>query len=207
MIKGIWGKKIGMTQVFSENKAVVPVTMIDVSNWLVTNVKTKQRDGYSAAQIARVRSDFAHETFTSEWLREPKKYFSVMREVPLINDEQSLAVGTAADIAAILAQGDSVDVVGMTIGRGFQGAMKRHGFSGGRASHGSKLGRKPGSLSYMRRQGRVIKGKKMPGHMGVERRVMKNLEVVKVEPAAHVIFVKGAVPGKTGSLVFVRKRG
>ena len=98
-------------------------------------------------------------------------------------------------------------IFGITKGRGFQGAVKRHGFSGGRASHGSKLGRKPGSLSYMRRQGRVVKGKKMPGHMGVERRVMKNLEVVKIEPEAHVVFVKGSVPGKSGSLVFVRKRG
>lgn len=207
MIKGIWGKKVGMTQVFSEKNAVVPVTMIDVSNWLVTNVKTKQRDGYSAAQIGRVRVDFADQTFSQEWLAEPKKYFSVMREIPLVDDQHSLVAGSAADVAAILAQGDSVDVVGITIGRGFQGAVKRHGFSGGRASHGSKLGRKPGSLSYMRRQGRVVKGKKMPGHMGVERRVMKNLEVVKIEPAAHVIFVKGSVPGKSGSLVFVRKRG
>lgn len=207
MIKGIWGKKIGMTQVFSENNQVVPVTMIDVSKWLVTQIKTKGRDGYSAVQISRVRDDYVLEDFSSEWLKDSKKYFTAVREVPLPDEEHSLAVGQAADIAAILAQGDSVDVMGVTIGRGFQGGMKRHGFSGGRASHGSKLGRKPGSLAGFRRQGRVPPGKRMPGHMGVERRVIQNLKVVKVEPTAHILFIGGSVPGKAGSLVFVRKRG
>lgn len=216
MIQGIWGKKIGMTQVFSENNRVVPVTVIDVSKWLVTQVKTKGNDGYSAVQLSRVRDDYVHETFSSEWLKDSKKYFSAVREVPLHNVEQTeqapdqaslMTVGQQADIAAILAQGDSVDVTGITIGRGFQGGMKRHGFSGGRASHGSKLGRKPGSLAGFRRQGRVPPGKRMPGHMGVERRVMKNLKVVKVEPTAHILFIGGSVPGKSGSLVFVQKRG
>lgn len=216
MIQGIWGKKVGMTQVFSANNRVVPVTMIDVSQWLVTQVKTKGADGYSAVQLSRVRDDYANEAFSAEWLKDSRKYFSAVREVPLRDSEQaqgsseseiSVTVGQQADIAAILAQGDNVDVTGITIGRGFQGGMKRHGFAGGRASHGSKLGRKPGSLAGFRRQGRVPPGKSMPGHMGVERRVMKNLKVVKVEPTAHILFIGGSVPGKAGSLVFVRKRG
>lgn len=207
MITGIWGKKIGMTQVFSEKNQVVPVTLIDVSNWLVTQVKNKEHDGYSAVQLGCVRDEFAQEQFAPDWLKKPKKYFSVLREVTLNDDSHSLAVGQTADVGTILAQGDSVDVSGTTIGRGFQGVVKRYNFGGGRASHGDKLGRSPGSLSFMRRQGRVIKGKKMPGHMGVESCVVKNLQVVKVEPSAHVVFVKGSVPGKCGSLVFVRKRG
>jgi large subunit ribosomal protein L3 len=207
MIKDIWGKKVGMTQLFSEDKRVVPVTVIDVSNWIVTQIKTHERDGYSSAQIGYVRPDYNKQEFSPEWLSKPRTYFSALREVRLKDGQPELAVGQPADISSILAQGDSVDIVGITIGRGFQGAMKRHGFSGGRASHGSKLGRSPGSLSYMRRQGRVIKGKRMPGHMGTEQSMMRNLQVIKVEPASQMIFVKGSVPGKAGSLVFVRKRG
>ena len=97
MIKGIWGKKIGMTQVFSENR-VVPVTVIDVSNWFVTHVKTKERDGYNAAQIGRVRVEYAQQEFSEEWLAEPKKYFSVMREIPLVDDEHTLGAGSSADL-------------------------------------------------------------------------------------------------------------
>ena len=100
-----------------------------------------------------------------------------------------------------------VDVFGVTIGKGFQGVVKRHGFKGGRASHGSKLGRQPGSLNYQRSSGRVAKGKKLPGHMGCSQRVMKNLKIVKIEPSARILFIKGSLPGKTGSLVFVRKCG
>jgi large subunit ribosomal protein L3 len=207
MIGGMWGRKVGMTQLFSQDKQVVPVTMIDVSDWRVTQVKTKEHDGYSAVQLGKLRPDYAAQEFSADWLKEPKKYFDAVREVPLAGDNSSLQVGQAADVAAILTQGEAVDIMGVTIGRGFQGAIKRHGFTGGRASHGDKLGRKPGSLSYMRRQGRVTKGKRMPGHMGVEQVVIKNLQVVKVEPSAHIIFVKGSIPGKSGSLVFVRKRG
>ncbi len=108
-------------------------------------------------------------------------------------------------LALFLAEGDTVDVFGITKGAGFQGVVKRHGFAGGRASHGATFGRFPGGLSFMRSRGRVIKGKRMPGHMGVDRRVMKNLEIIKIESEAHVVLVKGSVPGKSGSLVFVRK--
>jgi large subunit ribosomal protein L3 len=212
MISGIWGKKVGMTQLFSENKQVVPVTMIDVSDWRVTQVKTKEHDGYSAVQLSKLRPDYTAQEFSIDWLKQPKKYFDAVKEVSLADgqpagDHSKVQVGQVADVATILTNGENVDVVGITIGRGFQGAVKRHGFTGGRASHGDKLGRKPGSLSYMRRQGRVTKGKRMPGHMGVEQVVVKNLQVIKVEPSAHIIFVKGSVPGKSGSLVFVRKRG
>ncbi len=202
MMKGLWGKKIGMTQVFSDAQKVIPVTVIDLGNWYITQVKTKENDGYSAVKLGHVKGRYAEQTFSADWLQEPKKYFSAFKEVPF-DGEIELSVGQPADVAAILVKGDSVDVFGITKGAGFQGVVKRHGFAGGRASHGATFGRFPGGLSFMRSRGRVIKGRKMPGHMGVERRVMKNLEVVKVEPS--VVLVKGSVPGKAGSLVYVRK--
>lgn len=201
-MKGLWGKKIGMTQVFSDAQKVIPVTVIDLGNWYITQVKTKENDGYSAVKLGHVKGRYAEQAFSADWLQEPRKYFSAFKEVPL-DGEIELSVGQPADVAAILVKGDSVDVFGITKGAGFQGVVKRHGFAGGRASHGATFGRFPGGLSFMRSRGRVIKGRRMPGHMGVERRVMKNLEVVKVEPS--VVLVKGSVPGKAGSLVYVRK--
>lgn len=204
MIRGLWGKKIGMTQVFSEEQKVVPVTVIDISQWFVTQVKTLKNDGYDALKMGRIKDKYATQEFSQDWLKEVNKYFSDIKEVRL-DEAADVQVGQLSDVSAILAQGDNVDVFGITKGAGFQGGVKRHGFAGGRASHGSTLGRHPGSLSFMRSRGRVIKGKKMAGHMGTERRMMKNLEVVKIEPEARVILVKGSVPGKSGSLVFVRK--
>ena len=110
-------------------------------------------------------------------------------------------------MSSVLEQGKAVDVFGVSIGRGFAGGMKRHGFSGGPASHGDMLGRRPGSIGNMRTRGRVIKGKRMPGHFGVEQHVIQNLEIIKIEPQARMLLVKGSVPGKTGSLLFLKKRG
>jgi large subunit ribosomal protein L3 len=207
MVKGIWGKKIGMTQVFSDDHKVVPVTAVDVSDWYVTQIKTKERDGYDAIQVGCVREQQNDQQFSSEWLKAPKKNFSVLREVRITDASQKFEIGQQPDVGALLEKGMVVDVFGITVGRGFQGAVKRHNYTGGLASHGSKLGRGPGSLNFQRSSGRVSKGKKMPGHMGCEQRVMKNLKVVKVEPGARVVFIKGSIPGKTGSLVFVRKCG
>jgi len=206
MMSGLWGKKIGMTQVFSEKQKVVPVTAIDVSQWYVTQIKTKENDGYNAVKLGHVKDRYSEQEFSLQWLTEPRKYFSAFKEVPVSEENIQATVGQSADIASILAQGDNVDVFGKTKGAGFQGVVKRHGFSGGRASHGATFGRFTGSLSFMRSRGRVIKGKKMPGHMGTQQQVMQNLEVIKIEPQSHVLLVKGSIPGKSGSLVFIRKR-
>lgn len=205
MVDGLWGKKIGMTQIFSDDHKIVPVTVIDVADWFVTQVKTTSRDGYDAVQIGRVRERYSGQDFSAEWLKSSKKYFSVMKEVRFFDEVMSVEVGQVFDIASLFDKGAAVDVFGITIGRGFQGGVKRHGFKGGRASHGDTLGRGPGSIGYMRSRGRVIKGQRMAGHMGVEQRVMKNLEVIRVEPTSKIMIVKGSVPGKSGSLVFVRK--
>lgn len=204
MASGIWGKKIGMTQVFSDDQKVVPVTAIDVSNWCVTSVKTKERDGYDAVQLGCIKKNHSDQKFSAEWLRAPKKYFAVLREVRL-DEPQEFTIGQSIGLTAFLEQGDLVDVFGVTVGKGFQGVVKRYNFSGGRGSHGDKMGRTPGALEGQTSCGRVAKGKKMPGHMGDRQRVMKNLKVVRVEPNANVVFVKGSIPGKSGSLVFVRK--
>jgi large subunit ribosomal protein L3 len=196
-----------MTQVFSDDHKVVPVTVVDFAHWFVTQIKSKTADGYDAVQLSHVRKRYEGQEFSREWLKDMKKYFQAVREVPVADVENLPIVGQPADATLVVAPGDIVDVTGITIGRGFQGAVKRHGFSGGRGSHGDKLGRSPGSLSFMRRQGRVIPGKRMPGHMGVEQRSMKNLEIVTLEPAANIVLIKGSVPGKVGSLVFIQKRG
>lgn len=203
---GLWGKKIGMTQVFADNKAV-PVTVIDVSNWYITNSKTVERDGYNAVQIGCVRPRYQDQELDSDWLKQLKKHFTFVREIKLDKNpsEMALEIGKPAGFLAILQQGDKVDVLGTSKGRGFAGAVKRHGFSGAPASHGAKMGRRPGSLSWMRSQGRVPKGKRLPGHLGNAQKVIRNLEIVTVRPDDNVVLVKGSVPGKTGSLVFLRK--
>lgn len=204
MVNGLWGKKVGMTQLFAKNKAV-PVTAIDIAGWYVTALKTQERDGYDAVQIGCVKKKFADQAFSTDWLKKPKQYFTTLKEVRLDGPVEGLEVGQAVDAATIVQEGDMVDVAGMTRGRGFAGVVKRWGFGGGGGSHGSKTGRRPGGIGHMRASGKVIKGKKMPGHMGNKRRMVRNLEVVKVMPEQRVILVKGAIPGHSGSLVFVRK--
>lgn len=206
MITGIWGKKIGMTQIFAGEKAV-PVTVLDISNWVITQVKTKERDGYNAVQVGCIKDKHAPATFADAWLKKPNAYFQFFKEITLHENAVTaeFVVGAPIDIQTVLAVGDNVDVRGTSKGCGFAGVVRRHNFAGARASHGSTMGKRPGSLSFMRSQGRVIKGKKMPGHMGTTTHMMKNLDVVQVRPEDNLILVKGAVPGKAGSLVFIRK--
>jgi len=205
-MKGFWGKKIGMTQLFGANRVVVPVTALDLSDWKVIRQKTAERDGYNAVVVGLVRDAYKDEAASEAWLKEPKKYFKMIREIP-VDEEVSVTVGDTTPLEELFAEGDRVLVSGITIGKGFAGVVKRHGFAGGRASHGDTMGRRPGSIGFMATQGRVPKGKKLPGHMGTTRQTIKNLEVIKVEPSERIIFVKGSVPGKAGSLVFVQKSG
>ncbi len=203
---GLWGKKIGMTQVFAQNKAV-PVTVIDTSNWCITHTRTSDRDGYNAVQIGCVRLRYREQNFVADWLKQPKKYFSFIREIKLDKDpaEMELEVGKPAGLLATIQEGDKVDVFGTSKGKGFAGVVKRHGFSGSPASHGAKMGKHTGSIGSFRTQGRVAKGKKMPGHLGDAQRVVRNLEIITIKSDDNVVLLKGSVPGKTGSLVFLRK--
>lgn len=200
----LWGKKIGMTQIFSNN-AVIPVTAIDVAHWIIVGIKTKERDGYGAVQVGLIKPRYADVAFDTVWLTQLQKYFHHIKEIAFDGDVATLVVGQPVDFNTIVNTGDFVDVMGITIGHGFAGVIKRHNFRGAPGSHGSDMGRRPGSSSSYRSQGKIIKGKKFPGHMGVDARVMKNLEIVAVDKDAHMVLVKGSVPGKSGSLLCIRK--
>lgn len=206
MISGLWGKKLGMTQLFTEDNKVVPVTAINTAHWFVTGLKTNDNDGYSAVQVGRLRKRYEASPFDSAWLKNLKKYFLHVHEILLNGDVSDLKLGQSFDGSSVVEQGAMVDVFGISKGRGFQGVMKRHGFSGGPASHGSEFKRAPGSIGNFCSEGRVAKGQKLPGQMGAKRAAVRGLEVVRVQPEEHMVLVKGSVPGNTGSVVFVRKQ-
>ena len=207
MINGFWGRKIGMTQVFSDDNKVVPVTAIDGSGWVVSQIKVQEKDGYNAIQVAYVREKLKDQEFQMDWLKNKSKYFRWVKEISLDSVPADIQVGQAFDFSTVLQPKDVVKVTGTTKGCGFAGTMRRYNFSGGRASHGDALGRKPGSLSFIRSQGKVMKNKTMPGHMGVTRKTTRNLEVVQVVPQDNLVLIKGSMAGKPGSLLYVRKNG
>ena len=206
MINGLWGKKIGMTEVFHGDLAL-PVTVVDASGWYVLQVKTVEVDGYAAIKVGCLKSRYKKSGFKDEYLKKLNTYFDFVKELKAKEALSNVVVGNEVHCAlAAFEPGDEVDVVGTSKGAGFAGVVKRHGFGGGRASHGgSNTLRAPGSVSFMRSQGKVVKGKRMAGHMGATRKTAKNLELIKIEADAKIILVKGAIPGKSGSLVFVRK--
>lgn len=207
MVNGFWCRKVGMTQVFSQDNKVVPVTAVDASGWYVSQVKSEEKDGYNAIQVAYVREKYQGQAFQQEWLKEKAKYFRWVREIEVDQVPEALQVGQPFDFSEIVKAKDQVNVVGTTKGCGFAGVMRRHNFAGGKGSHGSMMGRRPGSISFMRSQGKIIKGKRMGGHMGVTRKTVRNLEVVQVIAQNNLVLIKGAMAGKPGSLVFVRKNG
>jgi large subunit ribosomal protein L3 len=203
MATSIWGRKIGMTQIFANDK-VVPVTAIDVAGWYVTNIKTVERDGYNALQVGKVKDRYATEKYNKEWIKNPNQYYSFIKEIPFDTTTEHV-VGKAIDFSQLMQLGDKVDVRSKTIGKSFAGVVKRHRFRGPRASHGCTMGNRPGSIGSLVKSGHVIKGKRLPGHMGCDNQMMRNLEIVMLEPETKTLLVKGSIPGKAGSLVFVRK--
>ncbi len=204
MVTGIWGRKIGMTQVFANDK-VVPVTAIDIANWHVTNVKTVEKDGYNAIQVGSVKDRFKAESYSKEWIKKPSRYYSFIREIPLKEATTEFVIGKQIDFSRLVTLGENVDVRSMTIGKSFAGVVKRHRFAGPPGSHGSTMGNRPGSIGSLVKSGHVVKGKKLPGHMGCDNQMMRNLEIVMVEAETKTLLVKGSIPGKSGALVFVRR--
>ena len=202
-MKGILGRKIGMTQVFTKSGKLIPVTVISVEPNVVTQIKTKENDGYEAIQLGfetkreklATKASIGH---TNKANTTPKRFFKEIRGVDVNN--YSLGQEIKADI---FEAGEVVDVTGVTKGHGFQGVIKRHGQNRGPMGHGSHYHRRPGSMGTMRPM-RVFKGKNLPGHMGVETVTIQNLTIVAVDPENNVILVSGNVPGAKKSLVTIK---
>jgi large subunit ribosomal protein L3 len=207
MAMGLVGRKAGMTRVFTDAGETVPVTVIEVLPNRVTQVKTQEKDGYRAVQVtygAR-RPQLYSKAVSGHYARANVAPGRALVEFRLSGSEQSdVQPGTEVK-ADIFKEGEAVDVTGTTIGKGFAGTMKRHNFAGGYASHGNSLShRAPGSIGQRQTPGRVFKGRRMSGHMGVVRRTTENLRVVQVDLERNLLLIRGAVPGAEGGQVIVR---
>jgi large subunit ribosomal protein L3 len=206
MIEGLIGRKVGMTQIFTEDGVVVPVTVLRAGPCVVVQRKTAERDGYEAAQLGFV------EDRPPRRVNEPAKGHFAKADVPptrvlkemAITGEDGVAPGETLT-CEMFSPGDKVVITGKSKGRGFQGVMKRHGFGGGRATHGSMFHRAPGSVGQSAFPSKVLKGMRGPGQMGDRRITVKGIEVVRVDAEQNLVLVRGAVPGAKGSLVEIKR--
>lgn len=204
MKKGIIAKKIGMTQIFVEGGSVVPVTVLEAGPCFVTQIKTVENDGYSAVQVGFTDKKAKHTTKPEQghFDKAGVDYKRFVQEFKVENaDEYVIGQEIKADI---FKAGDMIDVSGTSKGKGYQGAIKRHGQSRGPMGHGSKYHRAAGSMGMASFPGKVFKGKKLPGHMGAKAVTIQNLEIVRVDADNNLLLVKGAVPGPKKSIVTVR---
>jgi large subunit ribosomal protein L3 len=200
------GRKIGMTRIFDEAGAAIPVTVVEAGPCPVTQVKTAERDGYQAVQLGfgeqkasrATRAEVGHAALAGVE-HAPR----VLREFRISGDE-SFELGQQVTVE-VFSAGDSVKVTGTSKGKGFQGVVKRYGFAGRPSSHGHPMSRTPGSMGPGTDPSRVIKGKKLPGRMGGHRVTVRNLEIVKVDAERNLLFVKGALPGTRNSYLFIAK--
>jgi large subunit ribosomal protein L3 len=202
MTNGLLGKKLGMTQMLDESR-LTPVTVIEAGPCRVVMVKTKDRDGYEAVQLAF--GETKERKLSKAELGHLKKHQApASRVLKEFVKDGDVAVGQVVK-ADIFKKGDWVDVIGVSKGKGFQGVVKRHHYSGGPESHGSMFHRAPGSIGASSFPSRVWKGKTLPGHMGAERVTTQRLKVIESRPEENLLFVRGAVPGAANGLVVVRK--
>lgn len=207
MSLGLVGRKVGMTRVFAEDGTTIPVTVLDVSNNRVTQIKTPETDGYFAVQVAfgKRRPSRVGKPMAGHLAKAGVEAGEVLREFSL--EQEGIAGLKLGDVisVAIFQAGQKVDVSGTTIGKGFAGSIKRHHFSSNRASHGNSVSHNaPGSIGMAQDPGRVFPGKRMAGHLGDIASTMQNLEVVRIDEARQLLLVKGAVPGARGGDVVVR---
>jgi large subunit ribosomal protein L3 len=202
MVTTILGRKLGMTQVWSEDDKLLPVTVIEAGPCVVTQVKTVKRDGYRAVQIGFGEAKKVNKPMQGHFDKarvEAKKYLAEIR----LGEGDNFKVGEKITVDT-LAEVKTVHVTGTSKGKGFAGVMKRHNFKGGPGGHGSHFHRAPGSVGQCATPSRVFKGLKLPGHMGSETVTVKNLEVVKIDSEQNLLIVKGAVPGGKGALLTIR---
>ena len=204
MTKGLIGKKLGMTQVFSDEGVSVPVTVIEVEPSVVIQRKTKETDGYDALQLGygRIKQKNVTKALQGHFKKADKGVFRVLREFRMEAEGYEPGQELKADV---FEPGEYVDVVGTTKGKGFAGVVKRHGFRGGRATHGSMFHRAPGSIGASADPSRVFKGTRLPGRMGNERKTVQNLLVWAVRPEMNVILIRGAVPGSKSGFVLIKQ--
>ncbi|EKD35916.1 MAG: hypothetical protein ACD_75C01726G0002 [uncultured bacterium] len=205
---GLLGKKIGMTRVYSEEGSAIAVTVIEAGPCVVLQKKTVEKDGYNALQVGfgNKRETRMNKPAAGHVKMAAKGGFYHVKEFRVV-DSTGYEVGQEIAVSDLLKVGDLVDISGVTKGRGFQGVVKRHGFKGGRKTHGSMFHRAPGSIGCSAWPSRVVKGKKMPGHMGMISVTKKNATVMDILPDKNVLLVKGGVPGaKQGLLqIFVKE--
>ena len=207
MRTGIIGTKIGNSSFFNEDGSVTPITIIKVDDCVVSQIKTKDKDGYNAIQLASIENNLK----ISNVKKPQRKIFSSINSKPKkvlkefrVLKENLLEIGTILDVSHF--QKDQIDdVTGVSIGKGFQGSMKRHNFKGGRASHGVSVShRAHGSTGNSQDPGRVFKGKKMAGHMGAKKVTKQNLKIVSVDQDNKLISIMGSVPGKKNTVVLIK---
>jgi len=199
---GLIGRKVGMTQVFQPNGTMVSVSVVHVTPNTVTRLRTDERDGYTAVQLG-----------AGERRRLTKPLAGQLKDLPRVrtirefrlDSADEYEVGQQITVADVFAEGDLVDVTGVSKGKGFAGTIKRHNFSRGPKTHGSDNYRKPGSIGPGTTPGRVYKGLKMGGHMGDDRVTLKKLRVIRVDAERNLILLRGSVPGAPGALTFVKK--
>jgi len=202
MVTTILGRKLGMTQVWSDDDKLLPVTVIEAGPCVVTQVKNEKRDGYQAIQICFGTPKKVNKPMQGHFDKarvEPKKYLAEIRT----GAGDQFKLGQTITVEA-LAGVRAVNVTGTSKGKGFAGVMKRHNFKGGPGGHGSHFHRAPGSVGQCATPSRVFKGLKLPGHMGAETVTVKNLEIVKIDPEQNLLIVKGAVPGGKNALLTIR---
>ena len=206
MVTGLIGKKVGMTQLFTADGTVIPATVLQAGPCVVVQAKTAQTDGYEAVQLGFVDSRPTKENKPSQghFKKAGVPATRIRREVKLKAGADAAKPGDQVNVT-IFADGDRVDVIGTSRGRGFQGVVKRHHFAGGAMSHGSMFHRAPGSIGASSYPSRVVKGMRMGGHMGNARVTVRNLKVVRVDEGNNLLLVEGAVPGGPNAVVVIRK--
>lgn len=202
----LFGSKREMSQLFEDDGTVVPVTIVEIGPCAVTQVKTAENDGYNAVQLGTgdIRLKRVSKPLRGHFKKAGVEPRRTVREVRMAEAPTSKA-GDVIKAADVFKQGDWVDVIGTSKGRGFQGGVKRHGFAGGPAAHGTKNMREPGSSGTNTAIAHVRKGKRMAGHMGVDRITVRNLLVARVDAERNLLFLRGAVPGYNGAFIAVRK--
>ena len=209
MTIGLVGRKVGMTRIFTDDGGTLPVTVLDVSDNRITQIKTAEKDGYAAVQVAfgKRRTRRVNKPLAGHLAKAAVEAGRVLKEFRLAKPEDlgELKVGGKIPVQQVFKVGQKVDVQGVTIGKGFAGVIKRHHFHSQRASHGNSIShRTPGSTGQNQSPAHVFPGKRMPGHLGDKRRTIGNLQIVRIDAERQLLLVKGSVPGSSGRDVLIK---